>query len=69
MSVVTWYWSAQRSGGRPLGRRHDDGGWRPNYGWIGCRVVDDICARKHPGAVCGLLPLLADQQSGGGLLY
>ena len=33
-------WSAQRSGGRPLGRRHDDGGVeaRMSMAWVpGCR--------------------------------
>ena len=33
-------WSAQRSGGRPLGRRHDDGGVeaRMSMAWLpGCR--------------------------------
>ena len=33
-------WSAQRSGGRPLGRRHDEGGVeaRMSMAWVpGCR--------------------------------
>ena len=33
-------WSAQRSGGRPLGRRHDEGGMetRMSMAWVpGCR--------------------------------
>ena len=38
MSLVIW--SAQRSGGRPLGRRHDDGCLEPrmSMAWVpGCR--------------------------------
>ena len=38
MSLTTW--SAQRSGGRPLGRRHDNGGVeaRMSMAWVpGCR--------------------------------
>ena len=41
VSLVTW--SAQRSGGRPLGRRHDDGGVEANTSmdWVGlpgCKI-------------------------------
>ena len=38
--VSVMIWSAQRSGGRPLGRRHDDGGVEAtlSMAWVpGCR--------------------------------
>ena len=45
------------SGGRPLGRRHDEGGWRPECRWLEYRVVDGIYVRRDVNAVCGLLSL------------
>ena len=40
-------WSASGVvGGRPLGRRHDEGGWRPECRWLECRVVDGILCPK-----------------------
>ena len=55
--VSLMIWSAQRSGGRPLGRRHDEGGVeaRMSIAWV--PVVDGICVRRHLDAVCGLLSL------------
>ena len=32
--------------------------WRPKCRWLGCRVVDDICAQMQPDAVCELLSQL-----------
>ena len=49
--MVTW--SVQRSGGRPLGRRHDDRGVETNMS-MAC-VVYGIMCRRHTGAVCELL--------------
>ena len=50
-------WSSKRSGGRPLGRRHDDGGVeaRTPMAWV--RVADGICVRMHLGVACRLLSL------------
>ena len=57
MSLVIW--SAHRSGGRPLGRRHDEGGVqaRMSMAWVpGCRR-HILCARRRQRAVCGILSL------------
>ena len=32
-------------------------GWRSECRWLGCRVADGICVRRHLGAVYGLLSL------------
>ena len=57
--IYLMIWSAQRSGGRPLGRRHDEGGVeaRMSMAWVRRRVADGICVRRHLGVVCGLLSL------------
>ena len=58
-------WSAQRSGGRPLGRRHDDGGVeaRMSMAWVpGCRR--HMCPKAPIGAVYGVLSLVVVVQCG-----
>ena len=56
---VSWMiWSAQRSGGRPLEQRHDEGGVEARMSVAsvsGCKW--HICVRRHLGTVCGLLSL------------
>ena len=53
-------WSAQRSGGHSLGRRHDEGGVqaRMSMAWVpGCRR-HNLCTRRHLGVVCELLSIV-----------
>ena len=38
-------WSARRSGGRPLGRRHDVGGVESRKSMAWCRVADGMCPK------------------------